>query len=154
MLKLLVAIYVCYHIPAQLNIHSEHVLLGAKHRNSKGELKTSGQFLVLWCRRKQLVVPLKSSLPRRKNKTKQKTRNRLLSLWLDWYKQSVQDFSRGRISRLVLLGNMAQSGELKIVEEAEPILGLRQKQLPESSALPVILLFSLHLSVQYFSVRN
>lgn len=77
MLKLLVAIYVCYHIPAQLNIHSEHVLLGAKHRNSKGELKTSGQFLVLWCRRKQLVVPLKSSLPRRKNKTKQKNQEQI-----------------------------------------------------------------------------
>lgn len=54
----------------------------------------------------------------------------------------------------MLLRNTAQSGELKTVEEAEPVLGLRQKQIPESSAVPVVLLFSLHLSVQYFSVRN
>jgi len=44
---------------------------------------------------------------RRKKKITQKTRNRLLSLWLDWYNQSVQDFSRGKILRLVLLRNRA-----------------------------------------------
>lgn len=46
MLKLLVAIYVRYGIPAQVNIHLEHVLLGGKHKNSKGELKISGNFFV------------------------------------------------------------------------------------------------------------
>ena len=55
MLKLLVAIYVCSCILAQLNIYLEHVLFGGKHKNSKGELKISGQFFIFWCRRKQLV---------------------------------------------------------------------------------------------------
>lgn len=45
MLKLLVAIYVCYCIPAQLNIHLERVLLGGKHKNSKVNLKFQDNFL-------------------------------------------------------------------------------------------------------------
>lgn len=45
MLKLLVTIYVCYCIPAQLNIHLERVLFGGKHKNSKVNFKFQDNFL-------------------------------------------------------------------------------------------------------------